>query len=83
MYDLVLADGKTSKNTRGCYAELKCGGEQDTDMNSSDSMFWFDVDRSENLSIAVQGLPGLRGPEGPQGNTFAMVTVPMNLLCLF
>lgn len=26
------------------------------------------LDRSENLSISVQGLPGLRGPEGPQGN---------------
>ncbi|CAF0774494.1 unnamed protein product [Rotaria sordida] len=47
--DQVVLVDKRNKNTRGCFAELKCG------------------ERSENLSISVQGLPGLRGPSGTTG----------------
>jgi hypothetical protein len=35
------------------------------------SVLFSDVDKSENLSISVQGLPGLRGPEGPPGKSCA------------
>ncbi|UJR36387.1 hypothetical protein I4U23_029111 [Adineta vaga] len=45
----IVSMTKKNKNTRGCFAELRCG------------------ERSENLSIAVQGLPGLMGVQGPTG----------------
>lgn len=70
IYDLTIADGKTTKNPRGCYAELKCGGKIVSLVRDDENLLFYQInlDRSENLSISVQGLPGLRGPEGSQGN---------------
>ena len=64
---------KQHKNTRGCFAELRCGGKvKVNDLFQSIEMICvlISLEKSENLSIAVQGLPGLRGPQGPTGTSF-------------
>lgn len=60
---------KPNKNSRGCFAELRCGGKNKS-LNEFQLIEMFLIEKSENLSIAVQGLPGLRGPQGPTGTVF-------------
>ena len=58
---------KNARSSRGCYAELRCGGRVSI-ISIGSFMFIVCLEKTENLSISVQGLPGLRGPEGPPGS---------------
>lgn len=60
---------KQNKNNRGCFAELRCGGKIKTN-DLFELIVMLLIEKSENLSIAVEGLPGLRGPQGPPGIVF-------------
>ena len=71
---LIYADGVTptgqSKNTAGCSARVRCGGKIEGIVERRMMALFLLVflERSEQLSMTVQGLPGPPGLQGSTGN---------------